>query len=79
MIIRWADVFHFEDIAAFGASSDGAVAGHLLWGKEEGLEFGLFPLGERVMGEGRRAYCQPDDDVGVYWIACTAGVLLVSK
>lgn len=29
--------------------------------------------------EGRRAYCQPDDDVGVYRIASTAGVLLVSK
>lgn len=29
--------------------------------------------------KGMRAYCQPDDNVGVYWIASTAGVLLVSK
>lgn len=48
-IIWWADVFHFKDITAFGASSDRAVAGHLLWGKEEGLEFGLFPLWIRVI------------------------------
>ena len=48
-IIRWADVFHFEDIAAFGASSDGAVAGHLLWSKEEGLGVGLIPLGARAI------------------------------
>ena len=45
-IIRWADVFHFEDIATFGASSDGAVAGHLLWGKEEESEVALIYWGQ---------------------------------
>lgn len=53
-IIRWADVFHFEDIAAFGASSDGAVAGHLLWGEEEGLEVGFFPLGAKAIQKARK-------------------------
>lgn len=48
-IIRWADVFHFEHIAAFGASSDGSVAGHLLWGEEEGLEAGFLPFGARAI------------------------------
>lgn len=48
-IIWWADVFHFEDIAAFGASSDRAVAGHLLRGKGEGLEVDLFPLDKEVI------------------------------
>lgn len=53
-IIRGADVFHFEDIAAFGASCDRAVAGHLLCGEEEGLEVGFIPLGARAIQKTRK-------------------------
>lgn len=54
---------------------------------QESLELSLFLWGKgefkkkkkEKAEEGRMAYCQPDDDVGVNWIASTPGVLLVSK
>lgn len=33
-VVRWSDVFHAIDAAAFGAAFDRALAGHLLWVRE---------------------------------------------
>lgn len=39
-VVERADIVHFEDVAAFGAALDGAVAGHLVLGLAGGLSWG---------------------------------------
>ena len=74
-VVGRADIVHFEDVAAFGAALDGAIAGHLSWGLVGGLCLG----GGGIWVKERKAYGKPDRNVRVGRYTCASGILFVAE
>lgn len=68
-VVLRADVFHLQDVPAFWAALDGAVARHL-------LVYQFAPFFQRV---GRWIYRKPNGNVRVGRVAGAASVLLVAE
>jgi len=75
VVVLRSDVFHLVDTAAFWASLDGALAGHL-----EGSSQSWIPK-MAVLGNSREVetYTEPDHRVRVGRVAGAASVLLVTS